>query len=253
VDGTRSALASFEVIAESIPHLVWLADGSGSTDYFNERGTAYTGLPRQANYGWEWVQLVYPDDAHRARLGWEHATNTATPFELSYRIRRADGEFRWHAFRALPVQGPQGEILRWIGTADDIEEMAPALDDRARVDRQISQLRAMLEVIQPTETERFGYANAKQRTARINGLLRSEDRASERPPAELTTGLAPRELTVARLVAVGYTNGEIANVLGLSIRSIETSRARLRRRLGISTRAGLVRFARDAGLVEPGR
>ena len=118
---SAAARASFEVIAESIPHLVWLADASGCTDYLNERGTEYTGLPRQANYGWRWVELVHPDDAVRARLGWEHATRTATPFELPFRILRADGVFRWHAFRALPVRGRQGEILRWIGTADDID------------------------------------------------------------------------------------------------------------------------------------
>jgi two-component system response regulator NreC len=59
-------------------------------------------------------------------------------------------------------------------------------------------------------------------------------------------------LAVARLIATGYTNAEIANLLGLSLRSIETSRARLRQTLGIRTRAGLVRLALDMGLVEPG-
>jgi PAS domain-containing protein len=60
---------SFEVVAEAIPHMVWLADASGSAEYFNERGTEYAGLPRQANYGWEWVKLVHPHDAELARLG----------------------------------------------------------------------------------------------------------------------------------------------------------------------------------------
>jgi PAS domain-containing protein len=60
---------SFEVVVEAIPHMVWLADASGSTEYFNERGTEYAGLPRQANYGWEWVKLVHPHDAELARLG----------------------------------------------------------------------------------------------------------------------------------------------------------------------------------------
>jgi PAS domain S-box-containing protein len=248
----RSARASFEIIAESIPHLVWLADASGSTDYFNERGTDYTGLPRQANYGWQWVELVHSDDAVRARLGWEHATRTATPFELSYRIRRADGQFRWHGFRALPVRGPHGEVLRWIGTADDIEDTPGTLDDAGRLQRQIAQLRAMLDAVQPKQSDRFGFADPEYRTARVNQLLRSADGPPPSPPVELPAGLTPRELTVARLVATGYTNAEIANLLGLSLRSIEVSRARLRQQLGVRTRAGLVRFARDAGLAEPG-
>ena len=55
-----------------------------------------------------------------------------------------------------------------------------------------------------------------------------------------------------RLIAAGYTNYEIANRLGLSLRSIEASRARLRQGLGLQSRAELVRFAYDAGLTDPG-
>ena len=59
-----------EAYEEVMRQLVkWLADASGSTEYFNERGTEYAGLPRQANYGWEWVKLVHPHDAELARLG----------------------------------------------------------------------------------------------------------------------------------------------------------------------------------------
>jgi PAS domain S-box-containing protein len=255
---TQSARASFEVIAESIPHIVWLADAAGSTDYFNERGTAYTGLPRQANYGWQWVELVHPDDADRARVGWEHATRTATPFELSYRIRRRDGEHRWHGFRALPVRGPAGEVLRWIGTADDLSELE-AVDNDRRVQRQIAQLQRMLEVIQPVEGERFGFVEPERRAARVERALRSTNEAT--PQSEVGSGdedgrsplerLAPRELAVARLLASGHTNAEAANLLGLSLRSIEASRSGIRQALGVRTRAEIVRFVRDGGSTEP--
>ena len=246
------ARASFEVVAESIPHLVWLADASGSTDYFNELGTDYTGMPRQANYGWKWVELVHPEDAERARLGWEHATRTATPYELSYRIRRADGQFRWHAFRALPVRGARGQILRWIGTADDIQDTPRGATNAARVARQISELRVMLDVVQPAGRERFGFVAPERRTARVNEALRGS--GADRPVEDgAMDHLTSRDLSVLRLIAAGYTSAEIANLLGLSLRSIETSRARIRRHLGLHTRAGLVRFARDTGLVDPGR
>ena len=54
-----------------------------------------------------------------------------------------------------------------------------------------------------------------------------------------------------RLVGAGYTNVEIANLLGFSLRSVEASRARLRRTLGVRTRAELVRYALDTGLTDP--
>jgi PAS domain S-box-containing protein len=220
----RSARASFEEIAESIPHIVWLADPDGSTDYFNDRGTDYTGLERTFNYGWQWVRLIHPDDAERARAGWEHATRTTTPFELSYRIRRRDGAYRWHACKALPVRGGSGEVLRWIGTADDIDATPRALDDGARRQRQVEQLRSMLAATPaPAPT-------------------------LEPEPVASAVELAPRELAVLRLVAVGHTNAEIAGLLGLSLRTIESSRARLRTDLGLRRRADFVRAAHERGL-----
>jgi PAS domain S-box-containing protein len=249
---------SFELVAESIPHIVWLADGNGSTDYFNAMGTQYTGFPRQANYGWRWLELVHADDMGRAQLGWEHATRSATPFELSYRIRRSDGEFRWHAFRALPVRGRAGEILRWIGTADDLDAMTAPVDDAVRIARQIAELRSMLEAAQPAASDRFGYVDVARRVARVNDMLAaaaaadgptasSPPRPTGSPPGN-ADGLAPREIAVLRMLAGGYTNAEIANVLALSLRSVEASRARLRLILGVRSRAELVRFAREAGL-----
>ena len=62
--------------------------------------------------------------------------------------------------------------------------------------------------------------------------------------------LSDRELEVLRLVALGYTNAEIANQLYVSVRTVETHRAHLQQKLGLKTRADLVRFARDLGLLE---
>src|SRR5579864_9033271 len=64
--GKRLPQIDLELIAESIPHIVWMAGPDGATEYFNRRGTEYTGLPADANYDWAWVQLVHPDDAERA-------------------------------------------------------------------------------------------------------------------------------------------------------------------------------------------
>lgn len=260
--GTRSDRvrhAELEVIAESIPHIVWLAAADGSTDYFNERGTDYTGFAREANYGWGWVELVHPDDVERARLGWEHATRTVTPFVLSYRIRRHDGGFRWHAFRALPVRGPGGEIMRWIGTADDLDGAVPEAE-AARVERQSAELRDLLAAVQPVDSERFGFVDPNVRAARVNRLLAIDDGTTtvshaaapdDGKESPALDRLPPRDRAVLRLVAVGYTNAEIANLLGSSLRSVEASRARLRRLLGVRTRAQLVRYALDNGLTDP--
>jgi PAS domain S-box-containing protein len=111
----------FRMVAEAVPHIVWVAGPDGATEYFNTQGVDYTGLPREAIYEWSWADLVHPDDVERTRAQWQDAVLTETPYELAYRIRRADGEFRWHAARALPVRGPDGRVTKWFGTATEVE------------------------------------------------------------------------------------------------------------------------------------
>jgi len=114
----------FQGVAESLPYIAWIAEPDGETVYFNRRGCAYTGHPPEANYGWNWVSLVHPCDTGHAHRGWEEAILSGQPYELTYRIRRYDGTFRLHGFRALPVHAPDARIMKWIGIAVDIDEPA---------------------------------------------------------------------------------------------------------------------------------
>jgi PAS domain S-box-containing protein len=112
----------FRMIAEALPHIVWVAGPDGSAEYLNTQGADYLGVARQSRHNWGGVDVVHPDDADLARQAWEDATRSGTPFELDYRIRRADGEWRWHTLRALPFRGPDGQVAKWVGTATDIED-----------------------------------------------------------------------------------------------------------------------------------
>ncbi len=237
IPGGLRPIGSFEAVAEAIPHIVWLAAVDGSTDYVNDLGTGYLGFPRDAIYGWRWLDIVHPEDIPRARLGWEHATRSVTPFSLSYRLRRHDGEYRWHVCRARPIRGDDDEILRWLGTADDLDALRVPTGDDARLTRQVAELRSMLGTVPRAAAAPVAVHEAEPALVAADG----------------TGGpVSPREVTVARLVAAGHTNVEIAGLLGLSLRSIETSRANLRRRLGLRTRADLVRHARAAGWADDG-
>ena len=93
--------ADFELIAESIPQIVWTAGADGATDYFNQRGTDYTGLPRDANNGWGWLALIHPDDAGRTEGAWRDAVECEAPYAIEYRLRSKDGVYRWHECRAI--------------------------------------------------------------------------------------------------------------------------------------------------------
>ena len=101
---------------------MWTATPDGLTSYVNRQCVDYTGCPREANYEGMWVELVHPDDVERAAQAWDRAIRTETAYTLEYRIRRFDGVYRWHSFRALPVRDAGGDLCMWIGTATDVED-----------------------------------------------------------------------------------------------------------------------------------
>ncbi|MDT7539706.1 MAG: hypothetical protein QOI82_3291 [Actinomycetota bacterium] len=130
--------SEFHMIAEALPHIVWLASADGATEYFNRQGTDYTGRPRAANEDRAWVSLVHPDDQQETLTAWQTAVDRGTVFEHTYRIRRYDGEYRWHRCRSLPVRGTDDQIVKWIGTATDIH-------DQLRLESELREVRLALE------------------------------------------------------------------------------------------------------------
>ena len=169
--GNGSPVTDVRLIAEAIPHIVWMATPDGSVDYFNGQGATYTGYPAEAIFGRAWVSLVHPDDADRARLAWEHATRTQTSYRLDYRFRRFDGEYRWHAFRALPICDDLGVVVKWIGTATDIDD-AKQLEGSLRLaERTTAETLTLLETLQSTAPVGFGFVDRDFRLVRLNEKL----------------------------------------------------------------------------------
>jgi PAS domain S-box-containing protein len=161
----------FRRIAETLPHIVWVGAPDGTTEYINAQGTDYTGVPRTDFYDWGWVELLHPDDAERAREGWEEATRSGSPFELEYRIRRADGEYRWHDFRALPFRNPDGSVAKWVGTATDIEQskrLEAELRDR---EQRTAEALGLVEMLQESAPIGFGFVDRDLRIVRMNARL----------------------------------------------------------------------------------
>ena len=188
ISTTSRLEADFEFIAESIPHIVWVAAPDGATEYFNRIGSDYTGQPAEANYRWNWVDLVHPDDVDRARAGWAEAVRTETPFALEYRIRRFDGAFRWHSFRAQPVRGGDGKVTKWVGTATDVEEREELAAEVRRSQRQALESLTLLETLQSATPVGFAFVDEDLRLVRVN------------PPLAEVAGM-PAEKLVGRNIA----------------------------------------------------
>ncbi len=135
----RESEARFEELADAMPQIVFTATPDGHVDYFNHRWYEYTGLAPGVTGDAAWEGAL--DDEHRAKVHarWSAALASGEPYELELPLRRADGAWRWHLGRAMPVRGASGEIVRWFGTDTDIhdrrlaEEALRESEGRARV------------------------------------------------------------------------------------------------------------------------
>jgi PAS domain S-box-containing protein len=108
-------------VADAMPQIVWTADANGHMTSFNERWFEYTGLAHDAPAE-QWLDVVHPDDredvaAERARM-----VESRDVLEVEVRFRAADGAYRWHLGRAVPIRDEAGEVLFWAGTATDIHD-----------------------------------------------------------------------------------------------------------------------------------
>jgi PAS domain S-box-containing protein len=110
----------FRLAAEFMPHIVWMATPDRLIEYVNTQGTDYTGLPAADILGRKSISVVHPDDVDRVQLSWDLAARTETPLELECRLRRFDGQYRWHDLRSRALFDDDGAILKWIGTGTDI-------------------------------------------------------------------------------------------------------------------------------------
>jgi PAS domain S-box-containing protein len=111
----------YRFLAETLPALVWSSRADGTPDYHNSRWFEYTGLPRDVGQD-PTAEVVHPDDRPRTLERWQRALETGTRYQNEYRLRRADGAYRWFLAQSLPMRGEDGAVARWFGTAVDIDD-----------------------------------------------------------------------------------------------------------------------------------
>jgi PAS domain S-box-containing protein len=134
----RESESLFRSFAQAVPNHVWTSRPDGELDWFNDRVYAYSGASAGELDGGRWIRIVHPDDVKAAGERWATAVATGNVYETEFRVRRADGAYRWHLARAVPIWSDAGEIKRWVGTNTDIEDARTAADA-------LSQINATLE------------------------------------------------------------------------------------------------------------
>ena len=123
--------ARLRTLAESLPHLVWTCAPDGRCDYLSRQWVEYTGRPEAEQLGYGWAEQIHPEDRERVKAEWARATVRGDCFDIEFRIRRADGMFRWFKTRALPLRDSDGQIVKWFGSNTDFEDYKRS-EDRLR-------------------------------------------------------------------------------------------------------------------------
>lgn len=121
--GMQASEQRYRYLTDSMPQIIWTARPDGYLDYYNRRWFEYTGMTLEQTEGWGWQPVLHPDDVERCLRRWATAVQTGEAYDIEYRFRRAaDGTYRWHLGRAVPMRDESGAIVKWFGTCTDIEE-----------------------------------------------------------------------------------------------------------------------------------
>src|SRR6266850_347507 len=113
-------------VVDTIPAIVWSALPDGSNAYVNSRFVEYSGMSAGQLAGSGWHAATHPDDLERHERKWRACVHTGEVFEDEVRFRHADGQYRWHLQRGVPLRDEEGKILKWYGVLTDIEDRKSA-------------------------------------------------------------------------------------------------------------------------------
>ncbi len=129
----KDAQVHLRELADAMPQIVWSARPDGILDYTNRRWYEYTGQTEGEVSPADWGARVHPDDIAHAAEVWTRSVTTGAPYATEFRVRRADGEYRWFLVRALPIHDAAGHVARWYGTCTDVHDQRALSEQNVRL------------------------------------------------------------------------------------------------------------------------
>lgn len=158
---------------DNLPVLVWTATPDGLRDYFNPRWLAYTGRLLAEETGEQWATGLHPDDHDRVLAAWHHSVATGEAYQIEFRLRRHDGQYRWVLARATPRRDTDGRVTMWVGGATDIHEQRQMVQEVLEANEQQAALSEQAyQQFQKAENQRETYESLFMQAPAAISILR---------------------------------------------------------------------------------
>lgn len=151
-DGTLDeSEALFRQLTDAAPIMVWMSGLDKLCYYFNQPWLNFTGRSLEQELGNGWAEGVHPDDFDTCLTTYVTAFDAHQPFEMDYRLKRHDGDYRWILDIGTPRLTPEGEFLGYLGSCIDITDRkvteAEVIKLNQSLNRQVQELETLLDVI----------------------------------------------------------------------------------------------------------
>jgi PAS domain S-box-containing protein len=144
IEDRKQAEARVKLLLDTIPAMVATTLPDGSADYVNERWLEYYGVSLEDLRDWRWKVVVHPEDEPKLMEEWLSAVATGKALETEFRMRRADGEYRWFVVRTVPLRDEWGRIVKWYAAGHDIDDRKRAEEELEKAFDEIKKLRDQL-------------------------------------------------------------------------------------------------------------
>lgn len=125
---SRESELKLREIIETIPSMLWSTAADGEPTHVNQRILDYSGMRIEDFLDLGWKEFLHPDDFPETARALQQAIQTGEPYQAVHRLRRTDGQYRWHHARGEPLRDAEQRIIQWYGVSVDIDELKRAED-----------------------------------------------------------------------------------------------------------------------------
>jgi PAS domain S-box-containing protein len=153
IEALRASEEKFHQMADAVPDILFTSDSQGVIEYTNQRFYEYTGVPQGTAEQFRWAGAIHPDDMVAAAVEWPRLVAQGQPFQIEFRLRVADGSYRWFMSRAYPIRDGQGQVVKWYGSCTEIEEQKQAQEEREKLLRAEQKARFQAEAANRAKDE----------------------------------------------------------------------------------------------------